>query len=1339
MKQNKSITIKKKKITLGVLAVLGAMSFQTFVYAGPGLVCSDGTLPTAPDTCPAGSLIVPTYYANSPLLRKFVDTLPGLTVNGKNNLGAYLPVAKKDTESYPGSDYYELAVVEYAQRLHSDLQKATTLRGYVQLDRETTNGQPVGVKSTHPLALKYPDGSPIFVAKEKGVVNGVWDHSLVKDNAGQVLMVAAIALDAPRYMGPMISATKGVPTRIKMNNLLPKGRATGSDATQDVVRHGDIFLPVDESISGAGDSVIPSTTFPQNRVAIHLHGGDSPWISDGTPNQWFSAETDSSIDPILKRGDRTFNVPDMPYPGEAAQTLFWLNDQSARFMWYHDHSLGITRQNAYAGMAALYLISDPKEDSALASAVPVDTIPLILQDKTFVPNDIASQDSKWDQAHWGQPGDLWYPHAYEPNILDVDPVSKQLIAPFNNPAGRWDFGPTLLDTPIASVLAVPDGSYGQVSVGPEAFHDSAVVNGAVYPTVTLEPKAYRVRFLNASNDRYFNLSLWVADNTVFSSDGRSETEVKLVPEVLPSTITISDGGTGYVTPQVIITDLGGYGSGAVATATVDSVTGTITGINLDNPGSGYINPQVQISEAGHTGVDAVVSLLTSSGRAEGIPDPTSAGPDIIQFGNEAGLLPKPVVHNPKAMSFNSVGEEVSGGFYLGNAERGDTVIDLSQYAGKTLILYNDSSAPVPAGDPRYDYFTGNPDQRSSGGSDSTLAGFGPNTRTLMQIKVAATLGYGAKTPAAYDENGNGGALANILPSVYAASADALIETGIVADGQQTGLTLSDWQALHPKVVINNVKTIEGGFDVNFGRLIANFGVELPGQNNPTPLAYIDAPTDIVKEGEVQYWQIKNRDEDNHPIHFHLFNVQVLARVDQLTGAVINPTPDEAGWKDTVQNWPFQNIIVALKPKTPALPFGLPDSVRLMDPVLNPGDDTNTSLEQNYMNAGVPASSIPLAFQQYDLVTGDPKAVVNDVKNYGWEYTFHCHILGHEENDLMRPMAFLPIAPALPKAPSAVALNATNGLISWKDATASGGSGTKGNPGNEIGFRVDYAPKINGVVGSFIPAIPMGGIDPFTIIPDTVTLSNNLQSNPTAKINALANAVSFNADLKSLTPNTDFVYRVVAVNQVGETSSTGVTFVQGPAQVTGLTATINSVTGVTLNWIDNATNESGFAVEYSIDNGKTWKLQNTVPASNAGGLVTYLVTGLAKNTLYQFRVGATKSGFPTKPSAPVSVALTIPAAPSGLTAAVTAGVSGVVNLSWKDNAGNETGFTVQRSTNRTFTAGVVTTLIPGVNNSSTDTYKLTGLTKGTIYYFRVKASNPVGNSAWASTATPVTVP
>ncbi len=155
-------------------------------------------------------------------------------------------------------------------------------------------------------------------------------------------------------------------------------------------------------------------------------------------------------------------------------------------------------------MAAGYLITDPVEQGLVTSGVlPAEQIPLVIQDKTFVPKDVAVQDAKWDTLHWGQEGDLWFPHVYETN---QDPNSFD----GTNPVGRWDWGPWFWPV-FPAQYSLPSGVYGDVTTTPEAFMDTPVINGTAYPTMTVDPKAYRFRILNASNDRFVNLCLFLAD------------------------------------------------------------------------------------------------------------------------------------------------------------------------------------------------------------------------------------------------------------------------------------------------------------------------------------------------------------------------------------------------------------------------------------------------------------------------------------------------------------------------------------------------------------------------------------------------------------------------------------------------------------------------------------------------------------------------------------------------------------------------------------------------------------------------------------------------------------
>ncbi len=790
--------------------VMGGIVSQS-AFAGAGWGDSNG-----PN---AGPIRVPTYYAGSPsgkraniptdstagpaannnggntgaALRKFVDPLPGFGAS-TNKLtdgvtSKYIPIAQPEkwvdgNGLTTNDDYYEIAAVEYTEKLHSDLKKPTTLRGYVQL---VTPG----------LTAKGVVGTP-FVTLD-----------------GQTIQV----VDVPHYLGPVINATKGVPTRLKFVNMLPVGRLNGA------TRNGDLFIPVDETLAGSGYGPDGLFRYTQNRANVHLHGGDNPWISDGAPHTWITpaGEANPALAGSLAqqgadaatylRGVSAKNVPDMPNPGPGAQTYYFPNGQTARMMWYHDHTLGLTRLNVYAGMVAPYILKDATEDALITAGVLPDasaTIPLIIQDKTFVPDDIALQDAKWnkdvagaDVALWGTPGDLWFPHVYE---FNQDPNNG---LDGTSPPGRWDWGPYFWPV-FPALYNVPTGAVGDVTTTPEAFMDTPLVNGVAYPKLDVEAKPYRFKILNASNDRFLNLGLYVADSAV-------------------STINVTTGGLGYVSPVVTITAAtGDTGSGASATAIVQ--TGVVIGVRVDNAGTGYnLPPTITITEGTNASAVAVATVALNTevkmvpaapiasqslpacatdakgvdiaapyapacwpatwpadGRDGGVPDPAQAGPKLYQIGNETGLLPQvaEIASTPMGYEFNrrsiTVLNAFTYGLFMGTAERADVVVDFSQFAGKTLILYNDSPAPVPAFDPRIDYYTGSPDQTGAGGNEGTNAGFGPNTRTIMQIKVSAT---GTPVPL------NAAALTAAIPAAYAASGK---EPPIVAQSAYNAAFNATW-------------------------------------------------------------------------------------------------------------------------------------------------------------------------------------------------------------------------------------------------------------------------------------------------------------------------------------------------------------------------------------------------------------------------------------------------------------------------------------------------------------------------------------------------------------------
>jgi spore coat protein A len=167
----------------------------------------------------------------------------------------------------------------------------------------------------------------------------------------------------PRYLGPVIVAKKNRSVQLTVTNRLPN-------------KH---ILPVDTTIMGAdpGQDV--------NRISVHLHGGFNTWNYDGGPYAWFAPDGQTGTSFLNGTG----------VPGQAQ--YYYPNQQSARLMWHHDHAVGITRLNVYAGIVSAYLLGDDFEDTLIAAgAIPSTQIPLVIQDKSF-----------------NADGSLWYPTRYE--------------------------------------------------------------------------------------------------------------------------------------------------------------------------------------------------------------------------------------------------------------------------------------------------------------------------------------------------------------------------------------------------------------------------------------------------------------------------------------------------------------------------------------------------------------------------------------------------------------------------------------------------------------------------------------------------------------------------------------------------------------------------------------------------------------------------------------------------------------------------------------------------------------------------------------------------------------
>ena len=945
-------------------------------------------------------------------IRKFVDSLPGLGPANANNLNQYIPVAVPDKTTFPGADYYEIELREYTRQMHSDL-PPTTLRGYVQVsggvDVAPINylGPLIVAQKDRPVRIKFTNKLPTGVGGDLFIPV---DTTLMGAGMGPNMAMSNTA-DRVAVPGATVEITTEQPHSFQVGvNVMMMGFTPDAyNGTFQVTAvpdntHFQVALAADPD--GPATNVEPGQImemYTENRATVHLHGNNTVWISDGTPHQWITPADETTGYP---KGVSARNVPDMWFlngvpvaegtpgatndPGDGSMTFFYTNAQTARLMFYHDHAFGITRLNVYAGEAAGYLIQDPTERALVnARIIPAEQIPLVIQDKTFVPplDQLAAQDPTWDLAKWGGEGDLWYPHVYMPNQNPWDPGGM-------NAFGRWHYAPWFWPPATINFPPIPNPYYDPVnapwepplmpatpdpSAPAEAFMDTPLVNGTAYPYAAVDPKAYRLRILNAANDRFFNLQLYVADNTTVSADGRTNTEVKLVPAAF----------------------------------------------NPNYPAGWPVD-----------------------GREGGVPDPAAAGPAFLQIGTEGGFLPAvaeltnlPIDWNTDVTNFDA-GLVNQGTLILGPAERADVIVDFSAYAGKTIILYNDAPAPFPAPDPRYDYYTGNPDYTDVGGTPSTLVGYGPNVRTVMQFRVADI------APA---RPYNAAALKAVLPVAFRLSQDQIIVPQAAYNAAYRGnfpdnisrifnnsLTFTPVGQADPVTIPFQPKSIQDEmgetYDIDYGRMMAGLGLQLPaggGAQNFILYPYNSPPVDIVRNSisatpigglndGTQIWKITHNGVDVHTIHFHLFNVQLINRV-AWDNAIRMPDPNEVGWKETVRVNPLQDTIVALRPIVDLtdIPFTVPSSIRPIAPEHPLGEE---------LTAG------PVGFQD---PVANPVQVFNHLVNFGWEYVYHCHLLAHEEMDMMHGVIFVPEDLPPPDAPAnmAASWDGVQMNLSWTDESA----------------------------------------------------------------------------------------------------------------------------------------------------------------------------------------------------------------------------------------------------------------------------------------------------------------
>jgi spore coat protein A len=259
------------------------------------------------------------------------------------------------------------------------------------------------------------------------------------------------------YLGPVVISQKGITVSPIYGNKLPLNGEVQKNLPIDQTldwANPEGFTGPDLCIDPITGELNPNNTFCNNipyqgpmPIATHLHGGEVAPAYDGGPDAWFTQDLD------------TDGQPDYTGPGYVGAQYVYPNNQQESLIWFHDHALGITRLNVYAGLAGIMPIIDPPNTPKdpqdpnkflLPQLADGYHVPLIIQDRTF--------DDKCEIMY----------------NLASNPQPNPTVHPF------WI---------------------------PEFIGDTIAVNGKTWPYFEVEPRQYRFSFVNGSNARFYDLSL----------------------------------------------------------------------------------------------------------------------------------------------------------------------------------------------------------------------------------------------------------------------------------------------------------------------------------------------------------------------------------------------------------------------------------------------------------------------------------------------------------------------------------------------------------------------------------------------------------------------------------------------------------------------------------------------------------------------------------------------------------------------------------------------------------------------------------------------------------------
>lgn len=230
-------------------------------------------------------------------------------------------------------------------------------------------------------------------------------------------------------------------------------------------------------------------------MSVHLHGGDTEEYSDGYPEAWTLPDADN-IPAGYQATGSFYSLFQQESPAGADWTAgsivdVYPNVQPAATLWFHDHTLGMTRTNVYSGPAGFYLLSGGAYDVSDPSQLPTNDddnryeIPLLIQDRSF-----------------NADGSLFYPdnRAFFEGLDTAD-----LQIPFAPDDAIYSDGQNMGPSDVAPHW------------NPEVFGNVMVVNGRSWPYQNVEARRYRYRVLNGSQARVLMLKMVTATDPADAS------------------------------------------------------------------------------------------------------------------------------------------------------------------------------------------------------------------------------------------------------------------------------------------------------------------------------------------------------------------------------------------------------------------------------------------------------------------------------------------------------------------------------------------------------------------------------------------------------------------------------------------------------------------------------------------------------------------------------------------------------------------------------------------------------------------------------------------------------